>query len=81
MNVSKYNESTPTQTSAQTYFDGMENVTSKESILKTERIKKIEKSLENLETSMQWTVHMLSHHFVSQRSICFVMDSNFEHIK
>lgn len=59
----------------------MENVQSRESILKLERFDRLSKSLDNLKSNLQWTELQLSRHVVGQRSINFVLDSDFEHMK
>lgn len=37
--------------------------------------------MHNLKRNLSWTEFQLSHHLVHHRSICFVLDSDFEHIK
>lgn len=38
-------------------------------------------SLDSLKNNLLWVKLQLSHHVVSQRSICFVLDTAFDHYK
>ena len=65
-------------TSGRTFF---EHQASKESLVKLQKLEVIEQRIQVLRKNMQWVRLNLIHHVVNHRSICFVLDSYFEHYK
>ena len=65
-------------TSNRTYLD---NVNSRESIIKLRQRDEMNASLERLKKNMHWVRLNLNSHVANQRSICFVLDTYFEHYK
>ena len=47
----------------------------------SQKVEQLTETLESLSQSIHWVQIRLTHYVVQRRSICFVLDSYFEHYK